>query len=334
MDMTGDRIDALCQRRCSFALYQEAGKPVRFCMQHDGGTSPWHGGDGFVLTTYEGQQSFLVREREEPPDARLFEPLPPPSPPEPATSRAKYRQLFSLYSSWLHGEHPLGKAVLARTADRPAPGFSPARAFQQASLRYPSHFNALLHGPWGTWLCSTPELLLSGQGDSWQTMALAGTRLHPDDGWNAKNKQEHGFVVRHIAECLHRVAESVQQDEATTLDAGQLQHLCTRFRFHMPRCRLQELLEKLSPTPAVCGYPASEARGMMAAHPDMKRGCYAGYLGSVSPSTTRLYVMLRCMQVFPGFCRLYAGGGLMPDSLEAEEWAETEAKMQPMLHLL
>lgn len=332
--MTGDRIDALCQRRCSFALYQEAGKPVRFCMQRNGGASPGHGDDGFALTTYEGQRFFLAREREEPPDACLFEPLPPPSPQEPATSRAKYRQLFSLYSSWLHGERPLGKAVLARTADVPAPGFSPARAFQQACLRYPSHFNALLHGCWGTWICSTPELLLSGRGDSWQTMALAGTRLAPGDAWNAKNMREHGFVVRHIAECLRTVADTVQQEGATTLDAGQLQHLCTRFRFRMPRCRLPELLEKLPPTPAVCGYPASEARTMMAARPDMKRGCYAGYLGPISPSTARLYVMLRCMQVFPGFCRLYAGGGLMPDSLEAEEWAETEAKMQPMLRLL
>jgi isochorismate synthase len=44
----------------------------------------------------------------------------------------------------------------------------------------------------------------------------------------------------------------------------------------------------------------------------------------------QLYVSLRCMQIFPGFCRLYAGGGLMPDSDEEQEWLETENKMACM----
>ena len=45
---------------------------------------------------------------------------------------------------------------------------------------------------------------------------------------------------------------------------------------------------------------------------------------------THLFVTLRCMQIFRGFCRLYAGGGLMPDSVEEQEWQETENKMACM----
>ena len=32
--------------------------------------------------------------------------------------------------------------------------------------------------------------------------------------------------------------------------------------------------------------------------------------------------------------RLYAGGGLLKDSVEEQEWQETEAKMQTMRRLL
>jgi isochorismate synthase len=44
----------------------------------------------------------------------------------------------------------------------------------------------------------------------------------------------------------------------------------------------------------------------------------------------QLYVSLRCMQIFNGFCRLYAGGGIMPDSVEEQEWQETVNKMACM----
>lgn len=332
MEMT--RIDALCRRRCAFALYQAAGQAPRFCMQRQGGTSPWQGEAGFLLSLYNGTRFFLAGELDSPPEAEAFAPLPPASPGGPATTRTRYSQLFGLYHSWLGEGRPLEKIVLARTEDVPAPDFSPARAFGQICRRYPRHFNALVHGEWGTWLCSTPEVLLSGQGEEWQTMALAGTRLSPDGEWDDKNKQEHRFVVRHITDCLRSLSLDFRQDGTATLDAGHLRHLCTRFPFRMPYHRLPALLHRLPPTPAVCGYPASKAKELMSACPDMERGCYAGYLGPVAPAASSLYVMLRCMQIFPGFCRLYAGGGLVPHSLETEEWAETEAKMQPMRSLI
>lgn len=328
------RIDALCRRRCAFALYQAAGQAPRFCMQRNGGTSSWLDAPGFVLSLYNGTRFFLAGELDSPPEAESFAPLLPACPGEPAATRTRYSQLFSLYHSWLGKGRPLEKIVLARTEDIPAPEFSPARAFAQACRCYPHHFNALVHGEWGTWLCSTPEVLLSGQGEEWQTMALAGTRFSPDGEWDDKNKQEHRFVVRHITNCLRSLSIDFQQNETATLDTGNLRHLCTRIHFRMPRRRLLEILHRLPPTPAVCGYPADKARELMAAHPDIERGCYAGYLGPVSPAASHLYVMLRCMQIFPGFCRLYAGGGLMPHSLEPEEWAETEAKMQTMRSLI
>jgi isochorismate synthase len=45
---------------------------------------------------------------------------------------------------------------------------------------------------------------------------------------------------------------------------------------------------------------------------------------------THLYVSLRCMKITGNDCTLYAGGGLLRDSVLDQEWHETEVKMQTM----
>ena len=51
-------------------------------------------------------------------------------------------------------------------------------------------------------------------------------------------------------------------------------------------------------------------------------------------SQTHLYVSLRCMQITDSQYRLYAGGGLLKDSVEEQEWMETEAKMETMRRVI
>ena len=46
--------------------------------------------------------------------------------------------------------------------------------------------------------------------------------------------------------------------------------------------------------------------------------------------STHLYVSLRCMNIESDRYRLYAGGGLLKDSTEEQEWLETEAKLETM----
>jgi len=40
------------------------------------------------------------------------------------------------------------------------------------------------------------------------------------------------------------------------------------------------------------------------------------------------------MQLSRSTCRLYAGGGLLKESIEENEWQETEAKLDTMRQLL
>ena len=330
------QIDALCKRQCAFALYALPGEPAEFCMQRDGGIYPGIADAGFVLAEYDAPPYSIRKELQAPPLPQDFAPLPPAVPTEPETARADYHRLFEQYHGAICNTGVLHKLVLARTEDVPAPHFSPAQAFFTLCHTAPQAFNCLFHTPQGgTWLCSTPELLLRREGELWHTMALAGTRADATVAWDAKNLHEHALVAEHITTCLRTVATHIETDGPHTVSAGRmLEHLCTYIRFRMAPEALPTLLHTLPPTPAVSGFPAEAARAFIRHQADIKRSFYAGYLGPVSKEQTHLFVTLRCMQIFPSLCRLYAGGGIMPDSSEPAEWAETTLKMQAMRTLI
>lgn len=332
----GDRIDALCRRQCAFALYCLPGEsqPV-FCMAADGRTedSPCSG-NSFLVATFDGESLFIPSELSVPPAPDAWVGM-QKNPAEEATSRAKYSALFQLYTGFIRSGE-VRKMVLARTADIPvADDFSLYRTFCAASQQNPNAFKALVHTPQhGTWLFCTPEQLLTGSGEHWQTMALAGTRIPNTLPWDAKNRREQALVTEFIRDVLSPLADELEEGPLENLRAGRIEHLCTRFKWKMPADRVLSLLEELPPTPAVCGSPVVAARRLLQRHPDIDRSCYAGYLGPWGHGSIQFYVALRCMQVFPGFCRLYAGGGLMPDSDEEQEWQETENKMACMLQAI
>lgn len=327
-----ERIDALCGRQCAFALYALPGenKP-HFCMAEDGRTeSDFIFRNGFILATFSGESLFIPAELSSPPEPEAW-PAMQHLPERNATSREEYSALFRLYTGFIRSGQ-VRKIVLARTADAATPaGFSPTRALLQACAMHPAAFKALVHTPrHGTWLFCTPEQLITGTGDSWHTMALAGTRMPCTLPWDAKNRREQALVVDFMREVLTPLANDLTESPPENLRAGNIEHLCTRFHLRMGPGKLLLLLDKLPPTPAVCGSPVSTARELLLTYPDIDRSCYAGYLGPWGNGHVQLYVSLRCMQIFPGFCRLYAGGGLMPDSDEESEWQETAAKMQTM----
>ena len=66
----------------------------------------------------------------------------------------------------------------------------------------------------------------------------------------------------------------------------------------------------------------------------LSRSYYSGFSGRIGDGRAMLYVTLRCMQLSRTVCRLYAGGGLLKESIEENEWQETEAKLDTMRQLL
>jgi len=250
-----------------------------------------------------------------------------------------YKGAFELFLKALHAGS-CEKIVLSRTMQLPLPSaFSAGALFGTACEAYPDAFVYLCHTPLtGTWFGSTPELLLAGEKGSWQTVALAGTRRIKDSesGWDAKNIREQQVVTAYLEKQL-RIKNLIGSiSEPYTVRAGQLMHIKTDFRFQMPeQGRVGDLLDFLHPTPAVCGYPKTEAYRLILAHEGYDRAYYSGFTGPLNiEGKTDLYVNLRCASMNGENLVLYAGGGLMPDSELKSEWEETEVKLQTMLSLI
>lgn len=191
----------------------------------------------------------------------------------------------------------------------------------------------------GAWLVATPEPLIEKRQYEWGTVALAGT-LPWTEGkepqWNDKNIEEQAIVSRFVESQLQRVTRDIEKSVTYSLRTGNIQHLCTDFRFGIDDVEsVRELLVNLHPTPAVCGLPRAEALKAILQDEKSPRRYYAGFSGPLlMDGETRLYVSLRCMSFTCNAATLYAGGGIMPDSCENEEWEETQRKLQTMLQLL
>ena len=267
--------------------------------------------------------------------------------------RKRYGEVFRCFHQQLK-DGKLAKIVLARREEISHSATIDAEAmFMEACRIYPHLCIMLVSTPQtGTWLMATPEVLLDGDGEIWRTMALAGTMkaggLAPDadctsastpwvdgDGmcdWSTKNKHEQQLVATYIQQCLSPFTAQLTQRGPYTVQAGDLVHLRSDFMFSLHDTKsLGALLEALHPTPAVCGLPKAEAQRFILQHEHADRSYYSGFAGLLNPNgETHLYVSLRCMQILENSYRLYAGGGLLLDSVEQQEWEETVAKMETM----
>lgn len=218
--------------------------------------------------------------------------------------------------------------------------FSPARFFYQACQRYLHSYVYLCYTPQtGIWLGSTPELLLSGEGGEWSTVALAGTMSLEGDRlpqeWTDKNKEEQKYVSDYIRKQLISIGSTPEEYGPYPVYAGSLSHLKTDFHFRAEASKVGEVLRTLHPTPAVCGLPKEEAYQFIRDNEGYERGYYSGFVGLLNPQgRTDLYVNLRCLNYQKDELTLYAGSGLLPASELEDEWEETEKKLQTMKSLL
>ena len=252
------------------------------------------------------------------------------------------------------------KLVLSRCVEEPlVEGMSALQLFQRACQLYPRLFISLVYtAKSGMWLTATPEILLEGEGNEWRTIALAGTmKLEGDEllgegehvTWSTKNIQEQRYVATYLMGRLEQLAQNIHEEGPRTVRAANLVHLRSDFTFNLlNKERVGDFLQLLHPTPAVCGLPKDATYRFILDNEHTPRLYYSGFMGplNISPFSllgrakrqsrahpspfTSLYVSLRCMQITSDRYRLYAGGGLLKDSIEEMEWQETEAKLETM----
>ena len=265
--------------------------------------------------------------------------------------RSAYHEAFRLFHGAL-SDGTFNKLVLSRCSHVSGSTVSPFHLFLRACRDYPRMFVAMVSTPLsGTWLMASPELLIEGKDDVWHTMALAGTmRLENEQlafdnpsregvqniRWSQKNIQEQRYVASYIMHQLSAHTREIEEQGPFTKRAADLVHLCSDFRFSFKGdSDVDEVVQSLHPTPAVCGLPKRTARDFILLHEPWRRRYYSGYCGPLAlDSSTHLFVSLRCMEICQEGYDLYAGGGLLRDSIEQQEWDETEAKLQTMRRII
>jgi len=255
-----------------------------------------------------------------------------------------YESYSSAFSSFITSlkEKRFEKLVLSRTSvHTKESSFSLKEVFYNACERYNDAFVYLYHTPeTGTWLGSTPEILLTGENACWNTVALAGTLPYKKallpDAWSMKNRKEQQLVADYVRDRLVSKGIAPSVNGPFTVRAGELAHLKSEFSFSLSdKSNLGSLLKLLHPTPAVCGLPKEEAYQFIIENEGYDRRYYSGFMGFINPDgKTDLYVNLRCMEIGEDRLTLYAGGGLLSHSELDMEWRETEAKLQTMLDLI
>lgn len=241
------------------------------------------------------------------------------------------------------------KAVLAASRELGGDGTIDVGA-TMAKLRrdYPHcHLFTVSEGD-ATFLGASPELLVAFAGGAVSALGLAGsaprgTTEQQDDQIgqalleSAKDRIEHETVVRAIREALTGATRNLRAPNQPQLRKFRnIQHLSTEISGEaLPGIDVLELVERLHPTPAVCGWPTDAARKVITAHETMDRGWYAGPIGWVDAAGDGEFaVALRSALVRETRAWLFAGNGIMGDSDPAAELAEVELKFNPLTEAL
>lgn len=214
---------------------------------------------------------------------------------------------------------------------------------------------------------ASPEMLLQLREREVFSRVLAGTarrqanmdqsELEQLADWlrgSPKNSREHQLAAASAVKALTPITEQLRVSEPFTLTLPNVIHLATDIYGQVAGdTGALALVEALHPTAAVCGTPTAAAAQLIGELEGMDRERYAGPVGWVDwRGEGQWCIALRSGQVlaptaqtagtqsgpagYPmgnqpvGSVRIFAGAGIMPDSVAADELAETNAKIAPM----
>lgn len=243
----------------------------------------------------------------------------------------------------------LEKIVLAREVRVHGPqDHDPAPVYDGLRAAFPACYCWCVGTPELAYVGASPELLVRREGARAQTVALAGTTRRSADPAvddhlgeqllrSDKDRAEHAIVARRIERTLHPHSVWVAVTEEPGLVKVQnVQHLATPIRAQLRHpLPTVELVGLLHPTPAVGGEPHSVAEPMIPALEGFDRGWYAGAIGWTDLAEDGEFcVGLRCALLRGPVAHLYAGCGIVGDSVPSAELQESEVKLQALLPLL
>ena len=202
--------------------------------------------------------------------------------------------------------------------------------------------------PFHTFFGATPELLAKVEGTQLTTMSLAGSigrSADPLEDANlgqellesAKDRHEHDLVVMSILSRLAPLTSKLEiSPQPGIYKLSNIQHLFTPIRATLNSADgILPLVEVLHPTPALGGSPRDVAMDFISRAEPVPRGWYAAPVGWIDYKLDGAFaVAIRSAVAQERRAWLYAGAGIVADSVPEKEWEETALKFRPMLEAL
>ncbi len=210
--------------------------------------------------------------------------------------------------------------------------------------RFPQCFTFAFDGLVG----ATPELLIRRTGRNVESIVLAGSARRgvsqaEDESIgrallsSPKDLSEHRPAVRSVADVLRLLCSEIDVPlEPSLLRLPNVQHLATHIRGELKEpVTALGLAGRLHPSAAVCGLPRSDAMNLISSSEGMDRARYSGPVGWVDARGDGEWgIALRCAEIQGKRGRLFAGNGIVGDSIPEDELEETRLKLRAMISAL
>jgi isochorismate synthase len=304
---------------------------------------------GFVFASFDEKQLILIPESESEiitakKEETSFDPIETDDQNFDPEAKFQYEYLVAQGIQAIKNEE-FKKVVLSRSEDVQLAEFDFIETFQHLVQLYPATFcYCFFHPEIGLWMGATPEKLLKANGNVFETMALAGTQkdnFETEIVWQQKEKDEQQYVTDFIVKRLKEFAASVVVSEPYSLRAGSIWHIKTDISGVLKdNSTLEEVIDTLHPTPAVCGLPKKKSKAFILENENYDRTFYTGFLGELNSSfegntaSSDLFVNLRSMQIQDNKAILYMGCGVTKESIPEKEWEESVNKSMTMKRVL
>ncbi|TVO75822.1 aminodeoxychorismate synthase component I [Sedimenticola selenatireducens] len=227
---------------------------------------------------------------------------------------------------------------------------SPWSAYKQLRELNPAPFSAYLNTPVVQILSSSPERFLKVENGAVETSPIKGTMPRSDDTeldqqqrWrllsSEKDRAENLMIVDLLRNDLSKACAlgSVTVPKLFDVESyATVHHLVSTIRGQLANDKdAVDLLRGCFPGGSITGAPKLRAMEIIELLEPDRRGVYCGSIGYIGfNGNMDTNIAIRTMIHIDGTMRLWAGGGIVADSVMETEYAETFHKAKAMLQLL
>ena len=176
---------------------------------------------------------------------------------------------------------------------------------------------------------ASPEKLYVRKGNTLLTEACAGTIPLNSGKHTEKNLREFAFVKQFIHAELSPLCTSYAWEDDSVIRTAFVEHLYNRFCGTLKEVHADAyLIQLLHPTPAMAGFPRTEALRLIEEEEPFERGWYASPLGWVGQEESNFTVGIRSALIVGKEMHLFAGAGIVKGSNSKKEWEELNLKIR------